>query len=64
MTDPAGEPATDEHGKIYTHKLAPGDDAYVIAARLTNELRLALRGKSSAPAGFDRPLNYNNNGIV
>ena len=64
MTDPKGEPAVDESGKTYTHKLAPGDDAIVIAGRLTKELRLALRGKSSAPAGFNGPLNYNNNGIV
>jgi hypothetical protein len=58
MTDPKGEPATDESGKTYTHKLEPGDDAYVIAGRLTKELRLALRGKSAGPSNFGGPINY------
>src|SRR5262245_7577149 len=58
MTAPDGEPAVDEHGKTYTHKLAPGDEPAVIAARLTKQLRLALRGKSGAPGGFSGPLNY------
>ena len=64
MTCPKGEPATDESGKTYTHKLAPGDDAYVIAGRLTKELRLALRGKSSAPSGFNGPLLYKRDGSI
>jgi hypothetical protein len=61
MTDPKGEPATDETGKIYTHKLEPGDDAHVIAGRLTKELRSALRGKSAGPSNFGGPLNYPKN---
>jgi len=58
MTDPKGEPAVDGEGRTYTHKLAPGDDAYVIAARLTKELRSALRGKSAGPSNFGGPINY------
>ena len=59
MTNQKGEPAQDDAGKIYTHKLEPGDDAYVIAGRLTRKLRDALRGKKDAPpAGFGAPLNY------
>ena len=64
MTAPDGEPAIDESGKSYTHKLAPNEEAHVIAARLTKELRSALRGKSSGPSNFGGPINYNNKGIV
>src|SRR5262245_8449723 len=70
MTDPKGEPAIDGEGKIYSHKLAPEDDARVIAGRLTKQLRSALRGDQpkgfggSGGSGFNRQLNYNNKGIV
>jgi hypothetical protein len=64
MTDPKGEPATDGEGRTYTRKLAPNDDARVIAGRLTKELRLALRGKSNAPSGFGGPLNYPSKGWI
>jgi hypothetical protein len=67
MTDAKGNPATDDEGKMYTRRLAEGDDAETIAARLTKELRLALQGKSRPVAGFGAPLNYPSNkklGIV
>ena len=64
MTDPKGEPAIDETGKTYTHKLAPGDDVNEIAERLTKELRSALRGKSAGPSNFNGPLNYPRSGIA
>src|SRR5262249_49569514 len=62
MVGPDGEPAIDETGKTYTHKLAPGDDAGEIAGRLTKELRSALQRKSNAPGGFGGPLNYPSKG--
>jgi hypothetical protein len=63
MTCPKGEPATDETGKIYTHKLEPNDDARQIAGRLTKQLRLALRGDrprgfGGGGSGFNGPINY------
>ena len=67
MTDHAGKPATDETGKTYTQKLEATDDARVIAGRLTKKLRLALLGKSDAPAGFHSSIIYPSNkklGIV
>jgi hypothetical protein len=54
-------------GKTYTQKLAEGEDARVIAARLTKKLRLALRGKNAPVARFRRPIEYPSNkklGIV
>jgi hypothetical protein len=64
-----GEPVQDpQQGKFYTYKLPPPTttfvDAEIHAKRLTKDFRLALRGKSDAPAGFGRRLNYNNKGIV
>ena len=59
MTDAKGNPAHDDSGKVYTQKLAPNDDAYVIAGRLTRQLRDVLRGRGDAPpAGFGAPINY------
>ena len=59
MTDAKGNPVHDDAGKTYTQKLEPNDDAYVIAGRLTRQLRDALRGKKDAPpAGFGAPLVY------
>jgi hypothetical protein len=57
LTDREGNPAGEETGRKFTHRLAPGEDARAIACKLTKELRLALRG-NSAPAGFDGPINY------
>jgi hypothetical protein len=62
MTDAKGAPAPDDTGKSYTAKLAPNDDAYVIAGRLTKKLRDALRGKRDAPTGFSGPLDYGSSG--
>jgi len=56
MTDDAGEPAVDGDGKRYTHKLAEGENHTAIGARLTRELRTALRG--GAVNGFDTPIDY------
>jgi hypothetical protein len=69
MTCPKGEPAIDMTGKTYTHKLAPNDDARVIAGRLTKQLRSALRGDrpkgfGGSGSGFNGPLNYPRSGIV
>jgi hypothetical protein len=64
MTDAKGKPATDEAGKVYTHKLETNDDANIIAGRLTRQLRDALLGKKDAPpSGFGAPLNYPKAGI-
>ncbi len=43
-TDRDGNPATDERGKTYTQKLRDGEHPKLMASRLTEELRLALRG--------------------
>jgi hypothetical protein len=63
LTDPKGNVAQDDAGKSYTHKLVSGDDAYVIACRLTKKLRDALRGGDAPPSGFSGPLNYGPSGI-
>lgn len=59
MTDEKGNVAMDDDGKVYTAKLE-GEDANVIAGRLTMKLRDALRSKNrdGAPSGFSGPLNY------
>jgi hypothetical protein len=58
MVDPKGALAVDESGNTYKHKLAQGEDAKTVAARLTRKLRLALQGKSEAPTGFRGPIAY------
>jgi hypothetical protein len=59
MTDQQGGPAESIEGKRYTRKLAPGEDPRPVARRLTKEIRLALRGDTSAPkAGFGEKLVY------
>lgn len=65
MTNQKGEPATDDAGKTYTHRLEANDDHQVIAGRLTRQLREALIGKKkdAPPAGFYAPLNYSKSGI-
>jgi hypothetical protein len=63
MTCPKGEPAIDETGKTYTHKLEPSDNPRVIAGRLTKQLRSALRGNSAGPSNFNGPINYPRSGI-
>jgi hypothetical protein len=63
MTDRHGNAADDGTGKRYTHKLAAGEDARSVAARMTKELRNALR--KGAPAnGFTGKISYPKMGIV
>ena len=57
LTDRESNPATDERGRKYTHKLREGESPKVIAGRLTRELRTALRG-AGPTAGFDGPIAY------
>jgi hypothetical protein len=62
MTDPKGKPATDESGQdLHCQTRRRGPRA--IAARLTKQLRLALRGKNAAPTEFSGPINYRRSGI-
>ena len=58
LTDREGNPAGEETGRKFTYKLAPGEDAHAIACKLTEELRLALRGNSAPVASFEGPINY------
>jgi|SRR5690349_13957790 len=58
LVDRRGNAAQDDTGKKYTHKLAAGDNPKQIAARLTRELRKALRGPNAPPSGFGGPINY------
>jgi hypothetical protein len=57
LTDREGDPAGEETGRKFSHKLAPGEDARAVACKLTKELRLALRGNSAPVAGFEGPIN-------
>jgi hypothetical protein len=62
MTNQKGEPAHDDTGKTYTHKLESNDDAHIITGRLTQKLRDTLIGKKDAPpAGFGAPLRLSEN---
>jgi len=58
LVDRHGKPAHDDTGKKYSHKLAEGDNPKQIAARLTKDLRKALRGSNASPRGFSGPINY------
>ena len=58
LTDRKGNPAGEETGRKFTHKLAPGEDARAIACKLTKELRQALRDNSASVAGFEGKINY------
>jgi hypothetical protein len=62
LTDRAGVPATDEHGRKYTQKLDAGEHHRTIAGRLTRKLREELRGANAPKAGFDGPIQYNKPG--
>ena len=59
LTDHDGIPVRDEHGKYYRAKLTP-DDERRIAARLTKDFRLRLRGKDGGrKSGFESgPIIY------
>jgi hypothetical protein len=58
LTDREGNPAGEETGRKFTHKLAPDEDAPAVACKLTKELRLALRGNSTPVVGFEGQINY------
>jgi hypothetical protein len=58
LTDREGNPAPDGDGKFYKQKLADGQNPKVITARMTRELRTALRGKNAPVNGFDGPIRY------
>jgi hypothetical protein len=64
LTDKEGKPAGDETGRKYSRKLAPNEDARAVAARMTKELRKALKG--SAPIhGFEKSkINYPKRKVV
>jgi hypothetical protein len=53
-----GNAVSDDTGKKYRQKLEPSDNPKQIAGRLTKELRSALRGKNTMPAGFSGPIVY------
>jgi hypothetical protein len=60
LTTQDGIPVRDEYGKLYKHTLVTGDVPKQIAARLTKNFRLKLRGKGGGhKAGFEPgPLRY------
>jgi hypothetical protein len=58
LTDRQGNPASDIDGNKYSHELAEGETAKVVACRLTRELRTALRGKDAQVSDFDGPIEY------
>jgi hypothetical protein len=57
-----GTPVRDHDGKTYSKKLADGEDAYLIAARLTKEFRSARRGEQKQVNGFSGPIKYPDHG--
>lgn len=56
LVDHFGNPVRDPHGKTYRKKLQPGEDARVIAGRLTKQFRSARRGGRDSK--FSAPINY------
>jgi hypothetical protein len=58
LTDHAGKPVLDQHGKKYTHQLKDGDDAKLFASRMTKALRLTLLGKDPDRVGARSELKY------
>jgi hypothetical protein len=64
LTDHAGKPVLDQHGKKYTHKLGAGQDAKMFAGRMTKQLRLALLGKDPDRVGARSELKYPNLGLA
>jgi len=59
LTDRQGVPVRDGDGNVYKKKVEHGDTAKAVAARMTKNLRLSLRGKDGRVGGFDRgPLVY------
>ena len=58
LTNRHGDSVRDDGGNKYAQKLAEGDNPKQIAARLTKELRKALRGNNGPPRGFRGPIEY------
>ena len=58
MVTQDGKIAGEETGKKWRHKLEPNENARQVAARMTKELRLALRPANAPKNGFDGPLKY------
>jgi hypothetical protein len=64
LTNHIGSPVRDHDGRTYSKKLADGEDAYVIAARLTKEFRRARRGDKHKDSNFSAPIHYPKNGSI
>jgi hypothetical protein len=64
LTDRQGSPVRDGNGKAYTKKIENGDSAKTVAARLTKDFRLALRGRDGRVNGFDKPIVYPKFGVA
>jgi hypothetical protein len=60
LTDRDGVPVRGERGEFYRHTLAPDDNVRAVAARMTKDFRLRLRGKDGGGrSGFEHgPLRY------
>jgi hypothetical protein len=59
LTDPQGKAAGLETGREYKHKLVGDESALAWAAKLTKQLRLALRDKSASSVNdFNREIIY------
>jgi hypothetical protein len=55
LVNNAGAPIRDRYGKAHEQKLAPGEAAHVVAARLTRE---AWQARGGGKRKFSAPLNY------
>jgi hypothetical protein len=62
MTDGNGAPFRSLSGERMTHKLEAGEDAGVVAQRLTRKIYSMVQGDGMA--GFNRPLDYPSWGIA
>jgi uncharacterized protein YxjI len=62
LTDAAGVPVKNVHGKVYSRKLNPDESPVVIARRLTKEFHSARRGKDRLD--FNRALHYKRDGSI
>jgi hypothetical protein len=56
-----GVPTLDRYGKPHEKKLAPAEDAHVVAARLTRE---AWQARGGGKRKFSGPIHYPKLGIV
>jgi hypothetical protein len=62
MTDGNGTPIRRRSGDLVKQKLQPGDDAVLIAKRLTMSIYRMARG--DGVEGFNRPLSYPKSGLA